>query len=125
MIGLATVSTLVFFFVANVFGAELRVQRGPDGPIEEMSWVNVVLLTLIASLLALLLASGLDRFTSGRTIWTVLAVAVYLATYGALSRLELTGGDFVWQASLHSVFAILLIVGFWVGWPQSAEAKSS
>ena len=125
VVGLATVSTVVFFFIAIAFGADLRVQTGPDGPIEEMSWVNVVLVTLVAGFLGLFLAWVLDRFSSGRTIWTVIAIAVYLAMFGLLSQLELTGGDLVWQAILHSVYAILLIVGFWVGWPQSAEAKTS
>ncbi len=125
VVGLATVSTVVFFFIANAFGADLRVQTGPNGPIEEMFWVNVILVTLVAGFLGLLLAWLLDRFSSGRTIWTVVAILVYLAMFGPLSQLELTGSDFVWQAILHSVYAILLIVGFWVGWPQSAQATSS
>ncbi len=125
VIGIATVSTVVFFFIANAFGADLRMRTGIDGPIEEMSWFMVVLVTLVVGFLGLFLALVLDRFSSGRTIWTVIAVAVYFAMFGSLSQLELTGGDLVWQAILHSVYAILLIVGFWVGWPQTAQVSSS
>lgn len=125
VIGMATVSTVVFFFIANAFGADLRVRMGVDGPIEEMSWVMVVLVTLVAGFLGLFLALVLDRFSSGRTIWTVIAIAIYLTMFGPLSQLGLMGGDLVWQAILHSVYAILLIVGFWVGWPETAQANSS
>lgn len=121
IIGLASVSAVVFFLLAGAFGAEFQVQTGPGGPTEEMTWLNVVILSLVVGTLGLLLAFGLDRFSSGRAIWTATAVVVYLAMFVPLFQLELTGGDLLWQSILHSVFAVPVILGFWVNWPLDAD----
>lgn len=92
VIGMTTVFTVIFFFIANAFGADLRVQTPTGGPTEEMSWIIVLLATLVAGLLGLLLAWVLDRFASGRTIWTVIAwcISQSLARCPSWNRPEAT-----------------------------------
>ena len=114
---MAIVASLVFFFVARAFGANLAVQT-PGGSIEDMTWINVLLFTVTSGILAIVLAWILDRFPSGRTVWTVVAAVVLVASFGLLGPLELNTSDLIWQALLHSVFGLLMIIGFYVGWPE-------
>ena len=116
---MAIVSSLIFFFVAQAFGANLAVQMGPGGSIEDMTWINVLLMTAVLGGLAILLARFLDRYSWGKTGWTVVAAVVLVASFGSLGLLELSTSDIIWQALLHGVFGLLVIIGFYVGWPES------
>ena len=115
--GLAIVSALIFYFVASgLFGAELRA--GVAEEVRDLTVVDVLIVTVFASALALGLAALLDRFRWGRTAWTVIAFVVLVASLVAVFGLELPAADLGWQALLHSVFGLLLIVGFYVAWPD-------
>lgn len=115
--GLAIASAVVFFLIATALGANLSVRTGPDSDASEMGVVHVLFLTIVAAALAIGLAWFLDRFSHGRTIWTVTAAVVFLGSFTIPAQLDLETSDLVWQAVLHSVFSLLLIVGFYVGWP--------
>ena len=115
--GLAIVSTVVLFFVATgLFNANLMVFSTDDPA--QMTVLNVFLFTVLASALAILLASVLDRFAWGRTAWTIVALVVLGASIISVFGLDLAAGDLIWQALLHAVFGLLIIVGFYVGWPE-------
>ena len=118
VVGMAIVTSLVFFFVARAFGANLLVQMGPGGSIEDMGWINVLLVTVSFGVLALALAWILDRYSWGKTVWTVVAAVMLVASFGVLGPLFLSTADLIWQALLHSVFGLLMIIGFYVGWPE-------
>ena len=118
VVGLAIVASLVFFFVVQALGANLLVQMGPGGSIEDMTWINVLLVTVSFGVLAIALAWILDRFSWGKTAWTVIAAVVLVASFAVLGPLRLNTSDLIWQALLHSVFGLLVIIGFYVGWPE-------
>lgn len=110
--------TLILFFIAVATGAELQVRPGPDADIEEMTWINVVVLTVVAGLLAWGLAAVLDRVKNGRIIWTVISSIVLIASFGLFAQVDLDTAGLVWQASLHLVFGLIVIIGFLVYWPE-------
>jgi len=119
--GLAIVASVVFFFIAGAFEADLMVTMGPDTDPETMSVLNVLFITFVAAMLAIGLAAVLDRFSTGRTIWTAIASLVFLGSFSLLAQFDLGTGDLIWQALLHSVFGLLLIIGFYVGWPDQTS----
>lgn len=113
--GLAIVSAVVFFFIATgLFNANLMI--GPESTDEMTIW-NVLIFTVAASALAILLATILDRFSWGRTAWSIVALVVLGASIFSVFGLNLDPADIIWQSLLHAVFGLLLIVGFYVGWP--------
>lgn len=121
MSGLAVVSAIVFYLIATtLFGANLLV--GTD---TELTLLRVVVVTLVVSALAVMLAGVLDRFAWGRTVWTVFAAFGLLGATAALFQLGLANANLAWQAVLYAVFGLLLIIGFYVGWPpRNPEAAT-
>ena len=114
---LAIVSALVFFFVATgLFNAEL--QAGTSGDIRDLTFIDVTALTLFSSALAIGLAAVLDRFRWGRTAWTIVAFVVLASSILTVFGLQLTTADLIWQTVLHGIFGLLLIIGFYVAWPD-------
>ena len=118
--GLAIVSSLVFFFIASALGADLLVTTG-GSETEPMSWLNVVIFTAVASGLAIGLAALLDRFGSGRTIWMVVGGLILVSSMFTIPRSDLSTADFIWQALLHAVYGLLMMAGFYFGWPSGQD----
>lgn len=111
-------ATLVLFFIAMGFGADLQVRTGQDAPIEDMVWSDVVLITVVPGVLAWGLAALLDRVRNGRTIWTLVALIVLVASFGLFAQLDLDTAGIIWQGALHLLFGLIVIAGFWVFWPE-------
>lgn len=112
------VATLVLFFIATGFGADLQVRTGQDAPIEEMVWSDVAFVTVVSGVLAWSLAALLDRVRNGRIIWTVVALVVLVASFGLFAQLDLDTAGIIWQGALHLLFGLVVIAGFWVFWPE-------
>ena len=91
------VATLVLFFIATGFGADLQVRIGQDEPIEDMVWSDVVLITVVPGVLAWGLAALLDRGRNGRIIWTLVALIVLVASFGLFAQLDLDTAGIIWQ----------------------------
>lgn len=120
----AVIVTLVLFFIAVAAGADLQVRTGPNVDIEEMAWINVVILTVVVGLLAWGLAAILDRVKNGRVIWTAIASIVLIASFGTFAQVDLDTTGLVWQAALHLVFGLIVIIGFWVFWPEETGSHA-
>jgi len=112
------VATLVLFFIATGFGADLQVRTGQDAPIEDMVWSDVVLITVVPGVLAWGLAALLDRGRNGRVIWTLVALIVLVVSFGLFAQLDLDTAGIIWQGALHLLFGLIVIAGFWVFWPE-------
>lgn len=119
------VVSLILFFIAVALGADLQIRIGSSGPIEEMTWVNVVIFTLVAGLLAWGLAALLDRVRRGRTIFTVVALFVLVVSFAGFTQLDLDTAGTIWQGALHLTFGVIIIIGFWVTWPMEPALETS
>lgn len=114
---LAVVSAVVFYYIASgLFGATLKVGGGVEE--RDMTVVDVVVITVASSILAILAATLLQRLRRGREIWLAVATLVLVVSMASLGQVDLSTADVIWQGLLHAVFGLLLVIGFYVGWPR-------
>jgi hypothetical protein len=108
----AVAAAVAIWAVATTAGAELTVSFGPGQPIQQITFVNVVVAALIGSLAGWGLLALLRRFTPrARGIWTVIAiVAALLSLGGPLSAIASVGTK-ASLVAMHLAVATVLIVG--------------
>ena len=51
----------------------------------------------------------------------VVAGIVLVLSMFTLPQLDLSTADFVWQALLHAIYGLLLMAGFYFGWPANSD----
>lgn len=120
---LAVVATLVTFWVATLVDVSLQVPAeigNMDAGTTDMTAFNVLFVTIAAGLLALLIASVLNRLLPGeaKRIWSVVAILVLGLSVFLVYQLDLDTATVIWQLILHLVFGLLLMGGFWLSWPD-------
>lgn len=120
---IAIVAALGTFFIAQLVDAEPKVMIGMDGDPEAMSWYHVLIFTVVLSVVAWLLAWFLQRFETGRIIFTVIGVIVFMGAFIPFGQLGLEGADLVWQTVIHVVVAAVILIGYWATWPTAATAR--
>ncbi len=111
----AVIGTVLTFYLASLFGADLVVPEefGDMSVTMEMPVGVVVGFTFVIGLVAWALATILERATANaRNIWIFLAVVVLAGSIPGVFQLGLEGADLVWQIVLHVVFGAILIAGF-------------
>lgn len=120
--GAAVVMTMVVFLVGSAFDTGFKATTGfGAGEVVEMTWFHVLAVTLLVSVLAIGLAHLLRRFERGRTIYVVIAVVVFILSFTTFGDLRLETNDLIWQGVLHGVFAIVLVGGIYLSWPEFSD----
>ena len=120
---LAIVATVVAFYVAQAAGVDPQVPLeldNVDAGTVDMTILDVLALTAVPGLLAMLLAAGLDRVTSkAKEVWTIVALVVLVLSIFVILQLDLDTTTTLWHVALHLVFSLLLIGGFWLSWSET------
>ena len=123
---LAVVAALGAFLLARAVDVAPQVpaRDGGDGTMD-MEVANVLLLTIVTGLAAVVVAGVLDRFIgNGKRVWSIVAITILASSFLLVFPLDLEGATLVWQVSLHLVFGLILIGGFWTTWPEDEPLDS-
>ena len=124
MVGRITVTALAVVAALGTF--LLAGARDGGGETMDMTAANVLLLTIVVGLAAIVVAAVLDRFIgNGRRVWSIVAITILALSFLLVFPLELEGATLVWQVILHLVFALILIGGFWKIWPDDGPLDSN
>lgn len=108
----AVIAALAVWLLAEPWlGNDLRSPANGTQASQDISGVNVVIAAAIAGLAGWALLAVLERFTArARTIWTVIAVVVMLASLGGpLSGTGITATNRTWLVLMHAVVGAVLI----------------
>ena len=124
---LAVVAALGTFLLAGAVDVAPQVRaRDGGGETMDMTAANVLLLTIVVGLAAIVVAAVLDRFIgNGKRVWSIVAITILALSFLLVFPLELEGATLVWQVILHLVFALILIGGFWKTWPDDVPLDSN
>jgi hypothetical protein len=110
-LGAAVVATVVLWLIANVAGAELKVDQGSGR--QDLTVVSVILTSAIVALLGWGLLALLERFSArAKTIWTGMAVAVLVLSLVPPSLVDASTGTKVTLVSMHLAVGVIVILGF-------------
>lgn len=86
------------------------IVRSPGQPAIDLGLGEIVFVTLIPSLAAWTLLAALERFTErARTIWSIIAIAVLLASFMPFTQVEVSTGSAVFLALMHIAVGAVLI----------------
>lgn len=122
-VGASVTSSFVIWVVAvPVLGVELRAPNGPGSTeLEPVSVVAVVLMSLLAPLAGWALLAGLEKLTTkAQTIWTTIAVAVLVISYGGpLLGAGVPSDSRITLALMHTAVGLATILTF----TRSASAR--
>lgn len=123
---LAVVAALGTFLLAGAVDVAPQVRaRDGGGETMDMTAANVLLLTIVVGLAAIVVAAVLDRFIgNGKRVWSIVAITILALSFLLVFPLELEGATLVWQVILQ-VFALILIGGFWKTWPDDVPLDSN
>ncbi|MEU4564017.1 DUF6069 family protein [Actinoplanes sp. NPDC023936] len=107
----AVVGAVVVWLIANVAGAELKVDQG-SGP-EAVSVALVIMMSAAFALLGWGLLALLERFTArARTIWTAVAGVVLVLSLALPLMVDATSGTKAALVLMHLVVGAAVIVMF-------------
>jgi hypothetical protein len=107
----AALAPTVIWLLAPATGTELRVTLANLGPMV-VSLPFVIGTALGASLAGWGALAMLQRFTShARTLWTGLAIAALLASFGPVAIVDTSAGARALLALMHVTVASILILG--------------
>lgn len=113
-VGLAVLAAVVLWAIAEiVFGIDLQSPASPGQPGFDIGPAIVAATAAVASLAGWGLLAVLERVTArARTVWTVAAVVVLLASFGGpLSGTGITAANRAVLALLHLAVGAVLISG--------------
>jgi cytochrome bd-type quinol oxidase subunit 2 len=124
---LAVVAAFGTFLLAGAVDVAPQVPaRDGGGGTMDMTAANVLFVTITMVLAAIVVAAVLDRFIgNGKRVWSIVAITILALSFLLVFALELKGAALVWQVSLHLVFALILIGGFWKTWPEDVPVDSN
>ncbi|SEF49069.1 hypothetical protein SAMN04489712_101179 [Thermomonospora echinospora] len=113
VLGATLAAVVVWLVAAPLFGQDLVVQQ-PGREAIEVGFGAVVTFSLVPSLAGWALLFLLERLTArARVIWTVIASAVLVLSFGPVLGVEAAGTTKLTLALLHLAVGAVLIPIFW------------